>query len=271
MLRGHLALSSEAARAPVADEKRLVTAKIPAKKTFAGKPTDLQTLVSGEWAVQINEGAKETPPVKSADGKLSYVAVTHEHRLECRDEMGKVVWAFAAGGRISQPPVLEGDLLLFGCHDGYAYAINAKEGGLVWKFLAAPSERNIVSHGQIESAYPVYNVVMFEGNACFTAGLHPEVGGGIWAWGVEPRGGKVVWHKVFKRSEVMAKPGTKIAPNRVLNSPLKVEGNSLAITGLSFLPTEADEAIQKRIDTSSLGDKLRNQGWTVRGTPLQKR
>lgn len=271
MLRGHLALSSEPARAPVADAKRLFTGKIQAESGYVGKPTDLDTLISREWLVQINQGAAETAAVKSADGTLSYVGVTHEHRLECRDQAGKVIWSFGAGGRISQPPVIDGQRVLFGSHDGYAYALNAKTGELVWKFLAAPFERNIVSHGEMESAYPVYNVVMFEGKACFTSGLHPEVGGGIQAWGVNPASGAIAWHKVFKRSEVIAKMGTKIAPNRVLNSPLVVEEDGLSITGLKFTPAEADTEIQKRIDTASIGDKLRNVGWTIRSTPIQKR
>jgi outer membrane protein assembly factor BamB len=269
MLRGHLALSAEALREVILDEQRIAPPRVAAKQEI-GKATDLTLPVSSEWSIQINNGALETAPVELPN-KNRLVAVTHEHRLECRDAGGTVVWAFRAGGRISSPPVVHEDLVLFGAHDGYAYALRAADGALVWKFLAAPFERFFVSHGQIESAYPVYNVVIFEGKACFTAGLHPEVGGGIRAWGVDPRTGLIAWRKHFKRSDVIAKPGTKIAPNRVLNSPITIDAQTLAITGLNFIPDEPDADIQKRIDTASVGDKLRNLGWTIRGTKPEKR
>ena len=140
-----------------------------------------------------------------------------------------------------------------------------------WRFLAAPYERYLVSHGQVESSWPVYNVVLHQGKACFTAGLHPEVGGGIYAWGLDPQSGAISWHKVFKRTEVIGKAGVRIAPNRVLNSPLTSDGEKLSIVGLSFNPAESDQEIQTAIDKGSLGDKNRNPGWTIRGTvPLGK-
>jgi outer membrane protein assembly factor BamB len=271
MLRGHLALSSEAEGPAVGDDVRLEPGVAGAEAGYAGKATAMDTAVSSEWRVQVNQGAIQTPAVRSTDGTRSYVAVTHEHRLECRDADGRVVWSFTAGGRISQPPTLDGDRVFFGSHDGYAYCLDAASGRAIWRFMGAPVERTIVSHGQLESAYPVYNVVMFEGRACFTAGLHPEVGAGIHAWGLDPATGAVAWHRVIRRSELLAKMGTKIAPNRVLNSPLVVDDRTLAITGLNFIPDETDEAIRQRMDTSSLGDKLRNLGWTLRGTPVQKR
>ena len=267
-LRGHLALSPEPIRAAVDDARRLAkTGGMPTANASA-IATDLKTPIAAEWPVQIAQGALETPAVM--DGQRSYVAVIHEHRLECRQGT-KLVWAFTAGGRISQPPVLHQGLCLFGSHDGYVYCLDAADGSLRWRFLAAPYERNIVSHGQIESSWPVFNVVMHDGKVCFTAGLHPEVGGGIHAWGLEPGNGAVAWHKVFKRTEVVGKAGLRIAPNRVINSPLQSDGKQLAIVGLSFSPGEPDADIQQRIDQGSAGDKNRNLGWTIRGTEVKSK
>lgn len=267
MLRGHLALCTESAPVPLPDEQRLDNR--PTHAAYHGKSTDLTGAIASEWTMQIAQSAKETPPVTIADKSL--VALIHEGRLECRDTAGKVIWAFTAGGRISQPPVVHENRVLFGSHDGYAYCLDATQGQLLWRFLAGPRERLFVSHGQVESSAPVYNVVIHNGLACFTAGLHPEIGGGIQAWGLDIPTGRIAWRKVFARSRLLAKTGTKIAPNRVLNSPVTIANNQLAITGLAWSPNDPDDQIQKQIDTASQGDKNRNLGWTIRGTTPEKR
>lgn len=267
-LRGHLALSSEPTRKPLPDDVRLQKPSGEAAGAFAGKPTSTEGPIASEWAAQIENGATETPPVN--DGARQYVSIIHEQRVVCR-EGEKTLWSFTAGGRVSQPPVLNEGHLLFGSHDGYVYCLNALDGKLLWRFLGAPTERNIVSHGQVESSWPVYNVVMHGGNACFTAGLHPETGGGIQAWGLNPATGAIVWHKLLRRSPVVGKAGIKIAPNRIVNSPLTSDGQKLSIVGLSFSPSDSDESIQQVIDFQSLGDKNRTLGWTIRGTEVKQR
>jgi len=262
-LRGHLALSAEPVRAALPDGQRLEPG---GGSMGSAKPTALSGLIAGEWAVQVNQGALETPPM--ADGARSLVAVTHEHRLECR-EGAKVVWSFTAGGRISQPPVVHDGRVLFGSHDGRVYCLAAADGALQWRFLAAPSERQLVSHGQVESSWPVYNVVIHDGKACAVAGLHPETGGGMFVWGLDPRTGAIAWRKLLKRSEVVGASKLAIAPNRVLASPLRSEGGKLAIVGLSFAVDETEADLQKRIDTMSLKDANRNLGWSPKATPVK--
>ena len=261
MLRGHLALSAEGPlRADLADNLRLD--KSAFETAADAKPTELSGLIASEWAPQIALGATETAAVKYGDAE--FVAVIHEQRVECR-EHGKRKWSFSAGGRVSQPPSVEQGLCFFGAHDGCMYCLNAAEGTLRWKFLAAPYERNFVSHGQVESSWPVYNAVMHGGMVCGSAGLHPETGGGIHVWGLVPASGEIAWHKILKRSVLLVKAGGKIAPNRVMNSPLQSDGTKLSIVGVSFSVEETDAAINTRIDTESLGDKNRNWGWSLRG------
>ena len=268
-LRGHVALSAEPVRPPPDDATRLRKdggTLAAGAAVAAGKPTAFDGPIPSEWALEIYSGKRETNPVAGADGR-TYVGVIHEHRLECR-QGGTTAWAFTAGGRISQPPVVQGNSVLFGSHDGYAYCLDAATGALRWRFYAGGAERQIVSHGQVESSWPVYNVVIHDGLACFTAGLHPETGGGIFAWGLDPATGAIKWRHRFARSEVKLGPEKgQIAPNRVLNRPLEVTPDGkLAIIGLTFTPDEDQDAIQRRIDTMSLKDAARNDGgWTLRG------
>lgn len=264
MLRGHLALSAEEPlRGDMPDNARL--SKLGFETVPDNKATDLGGPIASEWLQQIARGATETSPVKDGDHEI--VAVIHEHRVECRQN-GKRLWSFTAGGRVSQPPIVDQGRCFFGAHDGCLYCLNAADGKLQWRFLAAPYERQFVSHGQIESSWPVYNAVIHEGKVCCSAGLHPETGGGIHVWGLDPATGAIAWHKHLARSDLTVKPGGKIAPNRVMNSPLQSDGASLSIIGISFTPDESDTAINKRIDLDSLGDKNRNWGWSLRGFPV---
>jgi len=256
-LRGHIALSSEPLREPVPDAQRLERGTPAAKAPTApveGRPAAVPAgPVAEDWQRQYRTTDLETPPV-SADGK-TFVAVIHEHRLECRDGAGKVLWSFTAGGRVSSPPVVEGGLCLFGSHDGYAYCLRAADGSLVWRFLAAPYERKMTAYGQLESSWPVYGVTMHQGLACFSAGLHPETGGGIYAYGLDPKTGSIAWRRVLRRGPVEHDGKSKIGirPNRILNDVLKSDGQTLSLPGIIFDPKEPDAEIQKKVDNVDAG------------------
>ncbi|MHC4917381.1 MAG: outer membrane protein assembly factor BamB family protein, partial [Planctomycetota bacterium] len=91
---------------------------------------------------------------------------------------------------------IHGGLVLFGCRDGRAYCLDAKSGKLVWRFRAAPEERLVVCHDQLESAWPIQGGVLVEnGKVFFAAGRHSEIDGGIFVYALEPASGKVVWSK----------------------------------------------------------------------------
>ncbi|MEI6236483.1 MAG: PQQ-binding-like beta-propeller repeat protein [Planctomycetota bacterium] len=267
MLRGHLALSPEPVREKIPDDMRLQKSGAFATSRET-KPVNMTGLISSEWLPQISYGAPETPPIKY--GAREIVSVIHEHRVECR-EGGKTVWSITPGGRVSQSPIVVEDRCYFGAHDGWLYCVNANDGTLVWRFFAAPYERQLVSHGQLESSWPVYNAVLHGGTICCSAGLHPETGGGIQIWALDPKTGAVAWHKNLKRSPLHIKPGDPnnkkgvLAPNRVMNSPLVSDGTSLSITGITFTVDETEAAIVDRMDHESAGDKNRNWGWSLRG------
>lgn len=137
-----------------------------------------------------------TTPVEAGD--LTLVAHVHEHRLTASRD-GEQVWNFVAGGRITEPPVVHQKLALFGCHDGYVYAVNLRDGSLVWRFLAAPTDRRHVIFGQVESAWPVFNVALYEGQAYFVAGRHAALDGGLHIYCVDPAKGSVAWHVKRRR------------------------------------------------------------------------
>jgi hypothetical protein len=146
---------------------------------------------SGKAPVWCHYEYDQTQPV--AAGDLALVAQVHEHRLVA-SRGGKEVWNVVAGGRVSCPPVVHGKLALFGSHDGYVYAVNLNDGTLAWRFLAAPADKRHVVFGQVESVWPVFNVLVHQGKAYFAAGRHPELEGGIHIYCLDPATGKMHWH-----------------------------------------------------------------------------
>ena len=97
-----------------------------------------------------------------ADGRL-LVAEEEAHTLQCLDAAsGQPLWSYTADGRIDSPPTLHEGLVLFGSTDGWVYCVRASDGALAWRFRAAPRERRIVAFDQLESAWPVHGSVLVQ-------------------------------------------------------------------------------------------------------------
>jgi outer membrane protein assembly factor BamB len=131
-----------------------------------------------------------TPPLRHGD--LTLTANADQHLLTAaRGE--KAAWNFVAGGRVYAPPLLLDGRCYVAAADGYVYCLDAATGRLLWRFCAAATARKVVAYGQLESAWPVYNVVAHDGAVCVAAGRHAELDGGIFLWGLDPASGGIRW------------------------------------------------------------------------------
>jgi hypothetical protein len=155
-------------------------------------PSSVPADVSVAWKAELK--GKLTAPV-ACGGKV-FVAKSDAHTVYALDaKTGRVLWHFTAGGRIDSPPTIKDGMVLFGSADGRAYCVRASDGELVWRFLAAPSDRRIACFDQVESVWPVHgSVLMHEGAAYFTAGRSTYLDGGIRVYGLDPATGKIL-HK----------------------------------------------------------------------------
>lgn len=207
------------------------------------EPVFTESPIRDSW--HNNDAFPGTESEGVTEDGVTYVAVVHEHRMEARSG-GTVRWEFHAGARITSPPVVEDNLAIFGAHDGYVYAVDKNDGSLVWKFLAAPSEKRINAYGQLESPWPVYRVTMFNGLATFSAGRHPEIDGGLYIYGVDPQSGILEWHtRLFREPKWRESPesGNKDRElnewrNVVVNGFLEPHGDHLRLTGAKIYPDE---------------------------------
>lgn len=143
----------------------------------------------------VDCGAEPSAPT-IAGGKV-FVASAKEFRVSAFDvSSGKLLWFYTVGGSVKVPPTIDKGLCFFGSSDGYVYCLDAANGKLVWRFLAARTNRRIVAHEKIESTWPVEEgVVVQDGLVSFAAGRHGEVDNGIDLYVLEGNTGKFIWHK----------------------------------------------------------------------------
>ncbi len=199
-----LAPPKKESRTPgAASPKRLW--KGPAYEAIAG--SNLQTKASklqprGDWPTYRSDNARsgatdnavatdvQTRWKANIGGKLSamtagagkiFVAAVDQHTIHALDaDSGAAVWTYTSGGRIDSPPTVVGELVLFGCADGWVYCLTSSDGDLVWRYHAAPADDKLVSYGQIESVWPLSgSVLVRDGVAYCLAGRSLFVDGGL--------------------------------------------------------------------------------------------
>ncbi len=133
-----------------------------------------------------------------ADGTL-FVAKVDTHTLHALSaKTGEPLWSFTADARIDSPPTVHEGMVLFGSQDGCVYCLRASDGALVWRFWAAPSDRQIVAFEQVESLWPVHGTILVEdGSAYFVAGRSVFLDGGLRLYRLEAKTGRVISENVL--------------------------------------------------------------------------
>ncbi|MHC4564862.1 MAG: outer membrane protein assembly factor BamB family protein [Planctomycetota bacterium] len=152
--------------------------------TRSSVPTDLEH----GWETRL--GGKITPPVV-ADGKV-FVASVNDHTVNALDEIsGRKLWSYIAAGRIDSPPTIYKGMVLFGSADGWVYCLCAADGELVWRFLAARTDRQLICHGQPESVWPVHGSVLIQNDTAYcVSGRSMFLDGGMRLLRLDPATGR---------------------------------------------------------------------------------
>jgi outer membrane protein assembly factor BamB len=165
----------------------------PARSGRAG--TALTPKLQPVWETSL--GGTLTAPV-IAGGRV-FLAQSDAHRVVALDASdGRVLWEQTVGGRVDSPPTIYEGLALFGCRDGWIYALRAADGVLAWRFRAAPHERWIVSQGQLESTWPIHgSVLVVNGLVYAAAGRSSYLDGGMHLVAIEPNTGNMRFHKTL--------------------------------------------------------------------------
>jgi len=168
----------------------------PTYRHDASRSGTTRTRVPSNVAINWKVTLKGTLTAPVAAGGKVFVAKPDAHALYALDTAsGKVMWHFTANGRIDSPPTVYRGMVLVGSRDGYVYCLRASDGELVWRFLAATTDRRIAHFDQVESTWPVHGSILVDNNtAYFTAGRSTYLDGGIRVYGLEPATGRIL-HK----------------------------------------------------------------------------
>ncbi len=94
------------------------------------------------------------------------------HALDAKS--GDESWIFFTGAPVRLPPTIDGNRLLFGSDDGYAYCCEKSSGEELWKVQARKSSQRIMNDRKIISLWPVRTGVLVDrGLATFGGSLVP--------------------------------------------------------------------------------------------------
>jgi len=172
------------------------------------------------WRTRVGRGASS--PIL-AEGKV-FLSAVDEHRVVALDaRTGERLWDRFVGGRVDSPPTYADGRLLFGSADGQVHCLRASDGERIWRLRAAPQDRRIVVHDQLESLWPVLGSVLVNGpTAYFAAGRHTELDGGILLYAADAATGRVIWRRVVAREDPLRRVGlleeVRNASNRILTT-----------------------------------------------------
>ena len=82
-------------------------------------------------------------------GGMVLVSAVDANTVYALDEKtGKEVWKFIAGGRVDSPPAVHEGRVMFGCADGRVYCLNFADGKLAWRFMAARAVASSATRGR---------------------------------------------------------------------------------------------------------------------------
>ncbi|MFC1478955.1 PQQ-binding-like beta-propeller repeat protein [Planctomycetota bacterium] len=149
------------------------------------------------WNARIGGAQPLTAPIIAA-GSIFIAGLDTGEVIALNPADGSMIWKTVLGSRIDSPPSYYKGLLLAGCHDGWAYALRAKDGVLAYRIRIAPLERRMVAYGIVESVWPATGAVLiYEGIAYTTAGRSSKTDGGIALVAFKPETGETLWAKVL--------------------------------------------------------------------------
>ena len=148
-------------------------------------PADLAT----KWTASL--GGKLSGVVVAQNKLL--VSAVDQQIVHCLDAAnGNELWKFFAAGPVDSPPTICRSMAIFGCRNGYVYAVRLSDGALVWRFRAAPVDRRTVVRDRLESVWPVHgSVLVVNGTVYFAAGYTSYLDGGIRIYGLDAGTGDV--------------------------------------------------------------------------------
>jgi len=155
----------------------------------AHKPKPAWPMPAEELPRMHNDNAYH---VVIADGNAYFGSCATDKIYSINVAKGQIRWTFFAEGPVRFAPTVYAGRIYFGSDDGYVYCLDGKDGSLVWKYRAGPSDEKIIGNSRMISLWPVRTgVLVDDGIAYFAAGVFPYEG--LYICALKASDGSVVW------------------------------------------------------------------------------
>jgi hypothetical protein len=193
-----------------------------------------------------------------------------------------LIWTYLADSLVDTPPTYYEGKLLFGSRDGWITCLLAKTGELCWRYRVAPSSRQIMINGKLESAWPIHgSITVYKGRAYVLAGHSSFLDGGLVLHSLDPHSGKQFAVKRLSSQQIREKEftNTPVKPELIVEgadgiyirtqkiNPEDLSLNSTSAGGpTSFFPRNNDRPVQVLCSTADfLDDDYFNRSYLTFG------
>jgi outer membrane protein assembly factor BamB len=118
---------------------------------------------------------------------------------------GEDLWTFFTEGPVRFAPVAWRDRIFVGSDDGWLYAINAKDGRLLWKVRGGPTDNKCYGNERLVSHWPMRGgPVVYDDTVYCSAGIWPN--DGIFILALNAETGEEIWRNDQAGSRMMPQP-----------------------------------------------------------------
>jgi len=188
------------------------------------------------WPSQHDDGDKlefdlAYSPVVMGD-KVFVGSMNSDRLTAYRIEDGSELWRYYVDGPVRLAPAAWKDRVFMVSDDGCLHCVDARTGGRLWRFQAAPRDRLVLGNNRLVSMWAARGgPVVEDGVVYFAAGVWPFMGTFVYA--LDARDGDVVWQNTGDSTNFQAQPHggafsfAGIAPQGYL----AVSGDRLVVSG----------------------------------------
>jgi len=218
-------------------------------------PVDLKRLWQADLGGRLSS-------IVVAGGKVFLAAIDAHTVYALNADSGEKLWSYTAGGPVDSPPTIHQGRVLFGSADGWVYCLRAADGGLIWRFRAAPEERRVIAYEQLESAWPVSGSVLVHDDIVYcVAGRSAFLDGGMRLLRLDPKTGRKLSETLIDDRD--PETGDNLQSQMVgqdmpvaLPDVLSCDGQSVYMRAQAF----DLEGVRRRIAPIKLGRQRRRRG-----------
>jgi hypothetical protein len=171
------------------------TSKRPPRPAFADPvkhPTNIDFAYVRDGAEPVLLDFDHAYHPVAANGRV-YFGSSADDSVQCLSlATGEQQWVFVTGGPVRFAPHVVDDRVYVASDDGFIYCLTSATGKVVWKFRAAPSNRQLAGHGRMISRWPLRSgVLVLDGTVYVTAGMWPAEG--VFVYALDAATGEVQW------------------------------------------------------------------------------